>query len=575
MELLNYILKMKERYVFIGVILFIFTINLIYAEEFGYNLLEVGKGLNPDTNISKKDVNSSKFWDTASLGPLRDANSTQFDNANSQVLNIQESWIGLFDTNASTGCSDGEYLDGEGFCLNFNDTVESIATSIYYNATQSQAVAGTIDAGTIVDTQHQDANYDGTTFNFSETAGTPGLDLRINFTNITSFNQGVMRYKTSSLAGDYPIIQLWNYGTSEWEDYPEVAESLSFATITQPVFDATEHLQDGVVQMRIYKASNGNINNHYYIDWIAIIKGFGTPAGEETDPLSIHRDGNISLTGNWSFGDFLIEGSYGEFKKINLTNNISQLTPEISVQNNTIATKNSTLCLGFYQGGNYEQLCYRANNGWTTIWSPTGQSINEYDVNFKQGDDKQFVSGITNDVKREWETTGSQDYFRYQLHCGSATQSCAFIIGNQDTWYGRDMPQQYFDYPTFGIHSGRNINEETLYSGFNGSDFEIRTPQGKSGIWIVGGNGTYVNNLSVSNNITIGGTSIADYYHPTTNYKCSSGTLGDNDVYTWACCIGTIYENGTCSEDLGGYGTCSHTICDGLSTGFSFEGGGA
>ena len=111
-----------------------------------------------------------------------------------------------------------------------------------------------------------------------------------------------MRYKSSGLSGDYPIIQLWNYDLSVWEDYPTVGESLVFATIEQPVFDSTDHISSGIVQMRIYKSANGNTNNHYYVDWIAILKGYGTPSGEEVDPYSYHL-GNISITGtNLSMG---------------------------------------------------------------------------------------------------------------------------------------------------------------------------------------------------------------------------------------------------------------------------------
>ena len=37
--------------------------------------------------------------------------------------------------------------------------------------------------------------------------------------------------------------------------------------------------------MRLFKASNGNTNNNYYLDWVAISKGFGTPSGVEVDPF--------------------------------------------------------------------------------------------------------------------------------------------------------------------------------------------------------------------------------------------------------------------------------------------------
>ena len=192
----------------------------------------------------------------------------------------------------------------------FNFNISKLSTT-YYNATQSEAVAGTIDGGTLVDTQHQDGKYDGITFNFSEVSATPGLDLRINFTGIDSFNQGVMRYKTASgLSGAYPIIQMWNYDTGAWEDYPPVAEILTFVTIEQPVFDSAEHLSNGVAQMRIYKATKGNTGNKYYVDWIAISKGFGTPSGEEVDPYSFHKNENLNNSGyNISADYFIGDGS--------------------------------------------------------------------------------------------------------------------------------------------------------------------------------------------------------------------------------------------------------------------------
>lgn len=187
------------------------------------------------------------------------------------------------------------WLNWDGDSLEFN---ESKLATIYYDATSAQVVAGTI-AGTLDLTQHSDGDYDGQTLNITEVSGSPGLDLRVNFTDgIDNFNAGVMRYYTSSLSGDSPIIQLWDYEGEHWEDYPSITETGSYLIIEQSVFDSLEHVQDGKVQMRIYKASNGNTQNKYYIDWLTIAKGFGTPAGEEADPYSIHKDGSTSWEGN-------------------------------------------------------------------------------------------------------------------------------------------------------------------------------------------------------------------------------------------------------------------------------------
>jgi len=240
-----------------------------------------------------------------------------------------------------------DWLIQTGNDLDFND---SKLSTIYYNATQSVAVVGTIDGGTLADTQHSDGIYDGNTFNISEESGTPGLDIRINFTSITSFNLGVMRYKTSNLLGNFPIIQLWNYDSSIWEDYPPVGESESFATITQPVFDSTDHVSEGIVQMRIYKASIGFASNHYYIDWIAISKGYGTPSGEEIDPYSIHTDAINDTQMNYTSGKLNIrlpwlEGIFISDSDLPLENKTS-----VSCSNITGAT--SDLCTLVAGGSN-------------------------------------------------------------------------------------------------------------------------------------------------------------------------------------------------------------------------------
>ena len=78
----------------------------------------------------------------------------------------------------------------------FND---SKFDPVYHNATQAGIVNGVIDGGDLGDTQHQDAGYDGVSFNFSEEV--TGLDLRMNFTglDVDTFSRGIMRYKTSDL----------------------------------------------------------------------------------------------------------------------------------------------------------------------------------------------------------------------------------------------------------------------------------------------------------------------------------------------------------------------------------------
>jgi len=288
-------------------------------------------------NSSIKESWLTTFFNslTSTIYNLFSANDTILDNRitiiNSTITDSNASWLSTYNStynnyailnqsNSTIWWSNvSSWVQGwfkqSGNSLDFNT---SQLSTTYYNASQSSVTAGTIDTGALADTEHSDGKYDGKTFNFSEVSATPGLDLRINFTGIDSFNQGVMRYKTSSgLNGVYPIIQMWNYDTSAWEDYPPLSQSTTFATIEQPVFDNAEHISGGVAQMRIYKATKGNTGNHYYVDWIAIAKGYGTPSGEEVDPYSWHKDTNIEMNGY-----NITNASYLEITTANVSNDL-------------------------------------------------------------------------------------------------------------------------------------------------------------------------------------------------------------------------------------------------------------
>jgi len=206
-----------------------------------------------------------------------------------------------------------EWSSFDGSVFDFN---ESMLSTAYYDAVSMNIVAGTLDGGSLSNTTHSEGSYDGVTMNISEASGSPGLDVRINFTDGETFNLLLMRYKTSALSGDYPILQLWNYNTLEWDDYPIIGTTTDFRIIDRTVFYPSSHISGGLVQLRLYKTSNGNTNNHYYIDWLAIATGYGTPAGYEIDPLAIHRDGTTPLTANWDAGSYNITADWG-FMKIN------------------------------------------------------------------------------------------------------------------------------------------------------------------------------------------------------------------------------------------------------------------
>ncbi len=260
-----------------------------------------------------------------------------------------------------------------------NTTIRSVSDSTYHNPTEAGIINGIVDGGELADVQHDDAQYDGVTFNFSEEV--TGLDLRINFTglDVTTFSRGIMRYKTSNLKGNFPLVQMWSYSDSEWEDYPELINSETFATMTQPVFDGADHIQDGVAQMRIYK-DGGNTQNHYYIDWIAIVSGPGLPIGQEVDPVFNKWLEDSYLDSNLNGTRFNISADY-----FFTTNEICNATACFNLQdlNETGAGGSDSTYNATYANYNYSEGSLYYNH--TAVSGGAGGGINTWELNLTSG----------------------------------------------------------------------------------------------------------------------------------------------------------------------------------------------
>ena len=313
---------MKTLY--LSIVIGIFLISLISSASYS------DCSVYGTCNIKKSTI-TNIYNSTGNTTSNVTVNTTQFDS--SDPIHIKESWLTNFIQsivgayNYITGNDVPDYEEDPNYFSNpnayYNETGdtwlysstniiyfnESRLATIYYNATSAINISGTI-LGDISLTRHPNGQYDSQTINISEQVSAPALDLRVNFSDgITQFNNGIMRYYTSpTINGDLPIIQLWDYEDNDWEDYPPIAQTSTFRIIDEGVFDWSSHVQNGTVQMRIYKASNGNTNNKYYVDWLAISKGFGTPAGEEVDPYSYHKTENINASGynvtaDYFFGD--------------------------------------------------------------------------------------------------------------------------------------------------------------------------------------------------------------------------------------------------------------------------------
>jgi len=229
------------------------------------------------------------------------------------------------DSNASTACIDGDYLDGGGLCIDFNETVESYLVTTYFNASSISTITGT-SQGVLADIQ----NFNGYSYNVSETAS--DFDLRVNFTGITEFNQVVYRYKTELDEPHIMHVRIWSYPDNDWHGIAEEGIREHFGVFTYPIYDEENHIgtgdDAGIVQLQFYTTNPSPPKTHKWeFDWVIISNGIATPSSSESDPFSVHRNGVTPLTGNWNAGAFnIIANSFiGGLNCLNITGATSDL----------------------------------------------------------------------------------------------------------------------------------------------------------------------------------------------------------------------------------------------------------
>ncbi|GAG91019.1 unnamed protein product, partial [marine sediment metagenome] len=199
--------------------------------------------------------------------------------------------------------SDGDWIiRNSSMDFSFN---ESQLSTRFYNASLITVTTGTTSSS-LSDIQA----YDGVTYDIDE--DTSDVFFTVNFTGVSDFNNLIIRYRSAEEDLLHVMaIEIYDYGDNDWEEYGTLVGNAIFQIVQFGVFDTDEHIQDGVVSVRIFQDEGvpGKTHMHEF-DWITISKGFGTPSGQEIDPFSIHTNGDTPLSANWDAGLWNITSSW-------------------------------------------------------------------------------------------------------------------------------------------------------------------------------------------------------------------------------------------------------------------------
>ena len=391
-----------------------------------------------------------------STGLIKDWNATGYIQDWQIKINSANTSMGYY-ANTTVNNSMSAYVDAK------------LITTIF-NASAIQVVLGT-PAGAIGNLQ----TYDSISYNVSEASS--DLDLRVNFSSITNFNQIIVRYKSDVAESHTMDIALWDYVNGVWESYRTVGVSPDYNIMTMNVYDVANHISGGIVQVRFYSVNAGGSTHKHQFDWVAISDGTATPSSSETDPYSIHKDGQVTLTANWAQGAFNLTDTSSWFLGLinhsQIVNQPAYLTSETTWlanysnylsylnyhTNNTFSYYNSTnapIYLNDTFRANYSAylsyLNYNFNNTWG-YYNSTTAPIYLNDT-FRGTNYSTFLTHIT-----------------YAQALNGSITSGYYNVTNAPIYLNDTFRNNYSNYTTGWLYAtnstGSSVNWDNNYSNFS------------------------------------------------------------------------------------------------------------
>ena len=196
--------------------------------------------------------------------------------------------------------SKGDLKDNGGY-LEVNGTwvsglISDSSTTYYLNS--SAVTGGSYTDGSDVTSAWY---YDGASLNFTEGGGADPLDIYLNFTNVNDIDQLVMREYYLGSSSHFIQVQIWDYVDSAWEDYFEFVGQTGFTIISIPVFDATDHIDSGNVQVRLHHVQNGITSHRLYIDFVWLVEGNNIGGSTNLDGYARYSFGYNDFSGTGNF----------------------------------------------------------------------------------------------------------------------------------------------------------------------------------------------------------------------------------------------------------------------------------
>jgi hypothetical protein len=150
------------------------------------------------------------------------------------------------------------------------DYLVAAINEVAYTPTSLTQVVGNELAGTVAGVQ---TLSDGSVYHIGEVSGSPGYDVRFNFTGIGEFNRIWIHINYRGLGSAHIVnIDLWNYNTLAFDTITTTSQSADFKFIDFPVVDTNYIDGSGNAIMRFYHVSSGTTSHEVDFDYVALVK---------------------------------------------------------------------------------------------------------------------------------------------------------------------------------------------------------------------------------------------------------------------------------------------------------------
>ncbi|MFH1228922.1 MAG: hypothetical protein V1678_00670 [Candidatus Aenigmatarchaeota archaeon] len=331
----------------------------------------------------------------------------------------------------------------------YNQTTPAITSANTYTdakvASQQQTflpttiltIAGVLDSG---DISSINVSEDSVSYNISEVATDPPIDVRINFSEVQTFNKVSLReyYKGSST--HIITIQLYNWLTSAWVNFGVIADQSDFYYAEVNVPNSTDYINaTNGTSLRLLHSNGGSTFHDFFIDYAALrFDGSGTSVTSH-DSLLNRDDSNNHP---WAMPKSTAYATFANLSVGNVSNNSLYLGGLLASSYATdrynasyfvtspTNTSNKTLYLGDYAAASYF-IISAANVSNSTNYF--GGQLSDYYVN--RTNLSYVMYSITNTSNNSLYLGGLAAASYFVSNAANASNNTNFLQGKNGNYY--------------------------------------------------------------------------------------------------------------------------------------------